>query len=180
MPGAHCSRCGDARSLCARPALTRARWRRSSAGRWLRPGPSSASIWLRRRRRSTRCTRSASGYWPCWRYSSRWWRCCSRVSAYMACWIIPCCNGGARLAFAWRSGRKQYRTLTERIAKKFKLPSFDEGGVVGETGLAMVHKGETILPTANDTLKRAIELSTAATLHAEELARARTERLVQI
>jgi len=31
---------------------------------------------------------------------------------------------------------------------------------VGETGLAMVHKGETILPSANDTLKRAIELNT--------------------
>ena len=73
----------------------------------------------------------------------------------------------------------QYRTLTERIAKKFKLPSFDEGGLVGETGLAMVHKGETILPSANDTLKRAIELNTAATLRAEAMAHARTERLVE-
>ena len=42
---------------------------------------------------------------------------------------------------------------------------------MGETGLAMVHKGETILPSANDTLKRAIELNTAATLRAAEACR---------
>jgi hypothetical protein len=73
----------------------------------------------------------------------------------------------------------QYRALTERIAKKFKLPSYDEGGTVAQTGLAMVHQGETILPSANDTLKRAIELNTAATIKAAELSHARTERLVQ-
>src|ERR1017187_9941816 len=35
----------------------------------------------------------------------------------------------------------QYRALVLRISKRYKLPSFDEGGPVAQTGLAMVHQG---------------------------------------
>jgi hypothetical protein len=53
----------------------------------------------------------------------------------------------------------QYRALTERIGKRFKLPGYQEGGTVANTGIAMVHQGEAVVPQA-DTLKRSIDALT--------------------
>ncbi|HZT32767.1 MAG TPA: hypothetical protein VE999_01680 [Gemmataceae bacterium] len=45
--------------------------------------------------------------------------------------------------------------------KAFRLPSHDEGGTIASTGLAVVHKGEAVIPQA-DTLKRSIDALTGA------------------
>jgi hypothetical protein len=66
--------------------------------------------------------------------------------------------------------------LVERISKKFKLPSYDDGGTVAQTGMAVVHQGEAVVPSA-DTLKRAIDLNTAAMQRAAEQARASTTQM---
>ena len=62
----------------------------------------------------------------------------------------------------------QAKQLLKAIGEQFskgpsaivrKLPSYDDGGTVGSTGLAMVHQGEAVVPQA-DTLKRSIDALT--------------------
>ena len=60
---------------------------------------------------------------------------------------------------------EQYRALVERISNKFKLPSYDDGGTVAQTGIALVHRGESVVPGA-DTLRQAISLNTDANRNA--------------
>jgi hypothetical protein len=48
-----------------------------------------------------------------------------------------------------------------------KLPHYDDGGTVASTGVAVVHKGEAVVPQA-DTLKKAIDANTAALLRAPD------------
>jgi hypothetical protein len=53
------------------------------------------------------------------------------------------------------------RALDERGWTGGKLPSYDSGGSVASTGLAVVHKGEAVIPQA-DTLKHSIDNLTGA------------------
>jgi hypothetical protein len=62
----------------------------------------------------------------------------------------------------------QAKELLRAIAEQFskgrivrRLPSYDNGGTVGSTGLAVVHQGEAVVPQA-DTLKRSIDNLTGA------------------
>jgi hypothetical protein len=68
--------------------------------------------------------------------------------------------------------RTLYRYLYDKVPRsdwatfdlgtlKGKLPHYDDGGTVASTGLAVVHKGEAVIPQA-DTLKRSIDALTAA------------------
>jgi hypothetical protein len=51
--------------------------------------------------------------------------------------------------------------LLKAVTDKRKLPQYDDGGTVASTGVAVVHKGEAVVPQA-DTLKRSIDALTAA------------------
>ena len=68
----------------------------------------------------------------------------------------------------------QYDALVKLLKSRHpgaKLPSYDVGGTVAQTGLAVVHQGETVLPPS-DTLKAAIDLNTAATVKAAQASQA--------
>ena len=65
----------------------------------------------------------------------------------------------------------QANQLIKAIAAQFgklKLPSYDDGGTVGSTGLAVVHKGEAVVPQA-DSLKKAIDANTEALLQSPDM-----------
>ena len=52
--------------------------------------------------------------------------------------------------------------MRKLILAGFKVPGYDDGGTVASTGLAVVHRGEAVIPQADISSRTACSISATA------------------